>query len=762
METIRRILEGNLGLAPDEKLAVVADASMQAMAEQFTAGAAALGAKGSVFDLSRGGIPEEAAGLLAETDVILVLGAQPAWASRKSLGKILAKGARGADLTGATWDMMERLMDVDPEVVFRKVQDLADLLRGGRAFRLAGAGTDLAFTARDPVPGMELGDYRQPGSFGELPAGEVRIQPVPETLCGAIAVHEMFLKGEPAGGPCSVTFEKGRVVRIDPPAAAEDLATLAAKSRSWRIGFGAHPRAIVGGHPVEDRKAVGAAHAVSEDESVCLVFLPEALSLDGTPVAWKPAVAPVADAPDLAGVKTFLLEHSMDAQYVLDARTQEFLYVNRAFELLQGYTLAELRARRITGERLIAPEEREAVRQRFARDAGADDRYGFVAVTRTGRRISLEVSVRRVEHGGRKLALGVAREVTEQKRMEKRLREEVDLQRHQTLGAYQANVRIYQLTEKIRAAYESTRNILKCRTLDEMAKNVVEILCDAGGLNYKVARFYHVDGRWLRRLAASDEKTKKVIDLRKSHRLARIARGESPPEESGDAQVIPLRSRDETVGLLVLSGRADEKARIWQDNIVMTLAGLISLMIDNLALYEKVRAQTIVDPLTRVFNRRHFDEKLVAEFRRAVRYKRELSLAMIDIDDFKRINDTYGHPQGDVVLREVAKILGSWTRSTDFVFRYGGEEFTLLLPETSPENALVKVEGLRALIEGTVFPNLVDAAKPFRVTVSIGLAGVGLDVASAEALVRVADEALYRAKREGKNRTVRAVPPPAA
>lgn len=753
MQAFRRILEGHLGLKADERLAVLADEPMQAMADSFVEAAAAIGAKGTVVKLPL----EDLAGPLGQADAFLVLAARLDDRLGKHVGKLLGKGLRGADLSGVTWDMMERLMDVDPEVVFRKVQDLADLLRGGRAVRLAGKEGDLSFSVAEPVPLLEMGDCRQPGAFGALPAGRTRLCPAPETLSGRISVRRAHLPGA-AAGPFAVRFEKGRAVEIDPPAG--DLGKALRSEREWSVWLGAHPRALSRGHPLEDGLGVGTAQLVSGPAGIRLVFSLETVSVDGTSFDWRPASepAPTRD-PDPAEMKEILLESGMDAQYVADGRTGEFLYVNRAFENLIGYTLEELRACRITGERLVSPEEREGIRQRFAKDAGTDERYGFVAITRHGRKAHLEISVRRVARGDRKLAVGVAREVTEQKRMEKRLREEVDLQRHQTLGAYQANVRIYQLTEKIRAAYESTRNILKCRTLDEMAKAVVDVLCDPGGLNYKTARFYHVDGQWLRRLAASDDKTKKVIDLRKGkHRLAKIARGEAPPEEVDGAQVIPLRSREETVGLLVLSGRGDEKARIWQDNIVMTLAGLVSLMIDNLALYEKVHAQTIVDPLTKVYNRRHFDEKLVAEFRRAIRYKRELSLAMIDIDDFKKINDTYGHPQGDAVLREVAKILSSWTRSTDFVFRYGGEEFSLLLPETSLENAFAKVEGLRGLVAGTAFPNLADADRPFKVTISIGLAGVATDVPSAEALVRAADEALYRSKREGKNRTTRAAP----
>ncbi len=770
MSAIRRILQGCLGLAPEERVVLICDESMRPLATQFSEEIAALGAKGSFLEApgpSGNGmiaLPASEGEGLSHADVILVLTSAPM--VLEALAPALGRKARGANLAGVSWEMLERLLSDDPEAVAHKARAFADLLRGGRSFRLAGPGTELVFQARDPVPAIETGLYRMKGAFGDLPAGQVRVTPVSSSVDGSIAVYEAFANGAHASGPFTVYLREGRLARIEPSLPAVSLASLAAADgQVTEVGFGTNPHALLGGHRIEDRKVSGVVDLVFSSASGLkghILFVPVATEVDGGPIEWAPPPrAPREDgaAAELPGedFRKLLIENSLDVQYIQDVKTQEFLYVNRAFENLIGYTLAELRLYRITGDRLVAPEDRAAIQERRTKGASVTDRYVFMAVTRTGRRIQMEVSVQRVVHVGRDLALGVAREVTEQKKVEKRLREQVDLQRHQTLGAYQANVRIYQLTEKIRAAYESTRNILKCRTLDEMAQAVVEILCDRGGLNYGIARFYHVDGRWLRKLAASDDltKKKKVIDLRKNHRLAKIVRGEARPETVSNAQVIPLRVRDETVGLLLLSGRAEEKARIWQDNIVMTLAGLVALMIDNLSLYEKIKAQTVVDPLTHVFNRRHFDEKLVAEMRRAVRYKRELSMAMIDIDDFKKINDTYGHPQGDVVLREVAKILSSWTRSTDFVFRYGGEEFSLILPETPLESAFGKVEGLRTLIEASSFANLADPDKPLRVTVSIGIAGVDPAIQVPEALIQAADQALYRSKREGKNRTTR-------
>jgi diguanylate cyclase (GGDEF)-like protein len=160
----------------------------------------------------------------------------------------------------------------------------------------------------------------------------------------------------------------------------------------------------------------------------------------------------------------------------------------------------------------------------------------------------------------------------------------------------------------------------------------------------------------------------------------------------------------------------------------------------NLLLFEQVKCLAIRDGLTGLYNHRHFWELLNREVELARRYGRPLSLLFLDIDDFKNINDTLGHPQGDLVLKKLAAYLEGSVRQADLVCRYGGEEFVVVLSQTSPEQGRVLAERLRSGIAGEL-----------KITVSIGLAGLepGMD---AENLVKVADAALYRAKQSGKNR----------
>lgn len=159
------------------------------------------------------------------------------------------------------------------------------------------------------------------------------------------------------------------------------------------------------------------------------------------------------------------------------------------------------------------------------------------------------------------------------------------------------------------------------------------------------------------------------------------------------------------------------------------------------------------DSLTGLFNRRAFDNRLSEELQRAVRYERPLSLLMIDIDHFKRYNDQHGHPQGDVLLRELSGLLLGCIRGTDFVARYGGEEFAVILPETSPSHALAVANTLLERVRAHPLP-LRETQPGGALTVSIGIAGHSPNRPNADRLVQAADQALYQAKGAGRNRLV--------
>jgi diguanylate cyclase (GGDEF)-like protein len=165
----------------------------------------------------------------------------------------------------------------------------------------------------------------------------------------------------------------------------------------------------------------------------------------------------------------------------------------------------------------------------------------------------------------------------------------------------------------------------------------------------------------------------------------------------------------------------------------------------------KLQSLAATDALTGLINRRQFNHQLDAEIARAKRYRKPLSLALFDIDDFKKINDFYGHPTGDRILRELGAMLIQNVRESDIPARYGGEEFAFILPETGQIDAYELLERLRAMVERTVFC-LPD--NPMTITISVGVAQLDHDHAKGYEIIEKADAALYEAKKQGKNRVV--------
>ena len=165
-------------------------------------------------------------------------------------------------------------------------------------------------------------------------------------------------------------------------------------------------------------------------------------------------------------------------------------------------------------------------------------------------------------------------------------------------------------------------------------------------------------------------------------------------------------------------------------------------------MYTQTKQMSVRDPLTKLFNRRHFETELEREYKRVKRYKSSLSLAVIDIDFFKKINDTYGHSCGDYILREIAYIMNQNFRQTDDLFRYGGEEFVVLLTETPAETACVPLERLRKRVEETYFRFNNQSLK---ITISIGVSS-NTEFQTAWEMFDDADKALYQAKENGRNR----------
>jgi diguanylate cyclase (GGDEF)-like protein len=189
--------------------------------------------------------------------------------------------------------------------------------------------------------------------------------------------------------------------------------------------------------------------------------------------------------------------------------------------------------------------------------------------------------------------------------------------------------------------------------------------------------------------------------------------------------------------------------------LLRSLAAQTTVAVENVELHYQVRRQAVTDELTGLSNHGRFQDLLAAEVEQVRRYHHQVGLIMLDLDNFKAVNDTYGHQQGDVVLKQVARVLRDTSRDADSPARYGGEELALILPHTDLEGSYVIAERLRTAIAELRIPSL-DDHEPLRVTASLGVAASS--DGDKDRLVAEADAALYAAKRQGKNQTVRAQP----
>ncbi len=241
-------------------------------------------------------------------------------------------------------------------------------------------------------------------------------------------------------------------------------------------------------------------------------------------------------------------------------------------------------------------------------------------------------------------------------------------------------------------------------------------------------------------------------DPKCSRRHARVSWSN---RSSGDAPAeILLEDLGSTNGTWV-NGERLHGTRLLADHdrvfLSSTLIGYSLRNDEELEAQRRLVLAATTDVLTGLSNRDVFERTLAREVDRARRYGRQLSVAVLDIDNFKRINDAHGHRFGDLVLRQVGRILRDALRTCDLGSRWGGEEFALLLPETPPEGAFVVAERVRMAI--AAFP-VALGVEPVSVTVSVGVATLTPILASPEALFECADGALYRAKATGKNRTI--------
>jgi diguanylate cyclase (GGDEF)-like protein len=325
-----------------------------------------------------------------------------------------------------------------------------------------------------------------------------------------------------------------------------------------------------------------------------------------------------------------------------------------------------------------------------------------------------------------------------------------------------------ELDETIRRVGDAFASGLDRQGVVELAVATALDACEA-----EAGRALPVEGKGFRRTVIGEEEPPMSAALEEAEQEAietpwDDSEGPAPRHavqaavDGAHAVAVPVRahmgsrSSADTIGVLSIARRGSVFSRP-EEELLEYLAGQAGVSIENADLHETVQRQAVTDELTGLSNVRQLHSTLDREVERSRRFRSPLGLMMLDIDDFKQVNDEFGHQQGDEVLAAVARVLRRLSRDIDEPARYGGEELAVVLPETESDGAAQLAERMREAVEELRIPR-VGSVGELRVTASFGVASIPGTASDKESLIAAADSALYRAKRAGKNRVERADP----
>jgi diguanylate cyclase (GGDEF)-like protein/PAS domain S-box-containing protein len=462
-----------------------------------------------------------------------------------------------------------------------------------------------------------------------------------------------------------------------------------------------------------------------------------------------------------------LAENIREVFFILTPHPVQMTYISPAYDEIWGRPRQELYDRPEAWMECIHPEDREYVSGFYAKSSqGVQTEMEYRVVRPDGsiRWVNARAFPVRDAEGKFIRLVGIAEDITIRRQKEKALEET-----HQRLNvalaeAAQQALEAAKLTELLdilqscqtaEEAYKimegslptamSARSGALCIT--SSSRNIVEAVAMWGDAP-ATEKAFRPDDCWALRRG----KVHRVRDSRSSLRCTHVT-----GVPANGYLCVPLAAQGETLGVLYLEYSDEEDSPIPQDQLLpldrqaSAVGERISLALANLTLREVLRGQSLRDPLTGLYNRRYMEESLEREFRRAVRNNQEVALLMLDIDHFKRFNDTFGHQAGDTLLRSLGDFLIQRTRGQDAACRYGGEEFSLILSGASRDAAVKRAELLREDLKHLTVQHAGQVLGS--ITLSIGVASFP-GFATSQDLLRAADQALYRAKAEGRDRVI--------
>jgi len=309
----------------------------------------------------------------------------------------------------------------------------------------------------------------------------------------------------------------------------------------------------------------------------------------------------------------------------------------------------------------------------------------------------------------------------------------------------------FEMEKLLNQVVERVSQTLKLHSINVMLvdENSRELyIVTSMGINEKVKEVRYKVGEGVYGLVALTGQAEIINDLPRHPRFKPI---QGFDDDASSLICAPFKGKDKVIGIINGYRLGEEKFDEASFELLVTVATQVGMALENVRLFEETKVLSITDGMTSLYNYRYFMEHLNEEFERAKRYKRSLSVIMVDVDFFKKYNDANGHPKGDELLRKVAEIFKRTARISDTVARYGGEEFVVILPETCGEMAFGMAERLRKEVEANDFEG--GKTQPGgRVTISLGVASYPEVTDSCEGIIKCADDALYRAKEEGRNR----------